>query len=315
MFWTATATPFEICFVPDRPLQTWDSFDWFIFMLNRIIDSVFLIDICLTFFVPYRESPRKGGRWVYDSKKIASRYLHSWFALDLITGVPVDLIFKFAGVESYLNDESYVDRIMSRLLKCVRLLKLMRLVRLSRIMKRMLARSDADPSFLELIKFSFMTLIMAHWLACVWGFAGLNYNDGEPIDYSDWPDQAYTWTWIQRYHFTGASAAQLYSVALYVALSNIFGEPTDIAPANYIEFLLQGFMMIFGSSLWAYIIGCGCSILASLNPAADEHRRTIAMLNHFCRTTPCRLSFRHGFAPTLTRPIDGATTIVSRRNC
>ena len=118
-------------------------------------------------------------------------------------------------------------------------------------------------------------------LACVWGFEGLNYNSGEPISNSDWPEEAYTWTWIQRYHLTKASSSQLYSVALYVALSNIFGGPTDISPANYIEFLLQGFMMIFGSSLWAYIIGCGCSILASLNPAADEHRRTIAMLNHF----------------------------------
>ena len=115
----------------------------------------------------------------------------------------------------------------------------------------------------------------------MWGFEGLNYNSGEPISNSDWPEEAYTWTWIQRYHLTKASSSQLYSVALYVALSNIFGGPTDISPANYIEFLLQGFMMIFGSSLWAYIIGCGCSILASLNPAADEHRRTIAMLNHF----------------------------------
>ena len=66
----------------------------------------------------------------------------------------------------------------------------------------------------------------------MWGFEGLNYNSGDPINTSDWPQEAYTWTWIQRYHLTEASSAQLYVVALYVALSNIFGGPTDIAPGG-----------------------------------------------------------------------------------
>ena len=72
MWWTATATPFEICFEQDRTMDAMTGFDWVIFALNRVIDSIFLIDICLTFFVPFRESPRKGGRWVYDSKRIAA---------------------------------------------------------------------------------------------------------------------------------------------------------------------------------------------------------------------------------------------------
>ena len=42
-------------------------------------------------------------------------------------------------------------------------------------------------------------------------------------------------------------------------------------------------MMLLGSGLWAYIIGCGCTILASLSPASDDHRRTIGMLNHFVK--------------------------------
>ena len=163
MWWTATVTPFEICFVADRSIDTMGTFDWVVFVFNRVIDAIFLIDICLTFFVPFRESPRKGGRWVYGSKRIAMRYLRTWFTLDLITGVPIDLILMFAGLDFYLDDERFLDRVVKRLLKCLRLLKLLRLVRLSRIVKRMLARSDMDPSLIELIRFSLMTLIMAHW--------------------------------------------------------------------------------------------------------------------------------------------------------
>ena len=63
--------------------------------------------------------------------------------------------------------------------------------------------------------------------------------------------------------------------------------PCEINPANYYEFFLQGFMMLIGSSLWAYIIGSGCGIVATLNPAAEEHRRIVGQLNHYVRDHDC----------------------------
>lgn len=61
--------------------------------------------------------------------------------------------------------------------------------------------------------------------------------------------------------------ARIDQVCLYVAFSNIFGGPCEITPANYHEFLCQCLMMFVGSSLWAYIIGCGVSIVATLRCA------------------------------------------------
>ena len=40
------------------------------FTLNRIVDTIFVIDIVISFFMPYRETARKGGMMVYDNKKI-----------------------------------------------------------------------------------------------------------------------------------------------------------------------------------------------------------------------------------------------------
>ena len=68
---------------------------------------------------------------------------------------------------------------VARLLQALRILKLLRLVRLSRIMRRLVARSSIDLSLLELLKFGTLTLLMAHWLACLWGFAGNNFSDNE----------------------------------------------------------------------------------------------------------------------------------------
>ena len=270
MAWTAIVTPFEISFiVSSEPV-------WSLFVCNRIIDLIFLADIVLSFFVPYRMSPKQGSRWVYDSRRIARRYLRSWFGLDLFTAIPTDLLV--------LANADILSDSTSSALKSVRIMKLARLVRLGRLMKRWLSRSTIDPSLLELVKFFAMTVLTAHFLACLWGFAGNNYSSNEPIDLESWYVEAYsTLSWVQKHQLTSARPIELYGVALYVSLSNIFGGPCEISPANYMEFYIQGFMMFTGSSLWAYIIGCGCSILASLSPAADSHRRTIGMLNHYVK--------------------------------
>ena len=45
--------------------------------------------------------------------------------------------------------------------------------------------------------------------------------------------------------------------------------------------------MLIGSSLWAYIIGSGCGIVATLHPEAEEHRRVIGQLNYFISDREC----------------------------
>ena len=111
-----------------------------------------------------------------------------------------------------------------------------------------------------------------------------NQKPADPIDVDTWYVADYDGqTWIRKHQLYNASPMQLYCVCLYVALSNIFGGPCDITPANYGEFMAQSFMMFIGSSLWAYIIGCGVSIVATLNPSNDEHRRIIGMLNYYVR--------------------------------
>ena len=58
--WTATITPFEIAFILElkHPFEL-APFEWARFAINRSIDAIFAADIVLTFFVPFRESPRK----------------------------------------------------------------------------------------------------------------------------------------------------------------------------------------------------------------------------------------------------------------
>ena len=110
----------------------------------------------------------------------------------------------------------------------------------SPVVSRWVSRITMDLSVLELVKFLIITIFTAHWLACIWGFVGNHYSDNAPIDLSTWYIEDYRQlSWVQKHQMTSASPIELYCVALYVALANIFGGPTDISPANYFEFMLQ----------------------------------------------------------------------------
>ena len=204
MIWTALITPFEVSFMTSDASsnQPTGVAGWALFSLNRVIDLIFIFDLVLTFFVPYRQSPRKGGRWVYDRQKIAKRYLSTWFALDALTAVPTDLLL--------LLDVGSMHRLVRKVIRGIRILKLARLVRLSRIMRRLLSRSYMDPSLLALLKFFVITMMTAHWLACVWGFAGNNFSNNAPIDLDEWYVEDYLrLSWVQKHQMTNASPMHL----------------------------------------------------------------------------------------------------------
>ena len=284
LLFTAFVTPFEIGFISD------ESAGPVLFTFNRLVDTIFFMDMCATFFLPFRATALKGGMWVYDNKKIVLNYLSSWFLLDVLTTVPFDLIFKaFTGGGS---DSSTV-----RVVRLLRVLKLARILRASRILKRWEDHMSFSYAMLSLAQFFFITVIMSHWLACWWGYIGgaadhiladhSHYTDNLTIqrlheinleldDYSqsNWIKLARAWT--DNYW-------DLYALSIYVALNNIFGGSCDIAPGNFSEFYVQALMLLVGSGVWAYIIGAICGIISTMNPVLVEFRQTMDELNYFAK--------------------------------
>jgi hypothetical protein len=94
-------------------------------------------------------------------------------------------------------------------------------------------------------------------------------------------------SWKQKAMVKTTNEFELYGVALYVALNNIFGGSCEVHPGNYPEFYLQGAMLLTGSSVWAYVIGSACGIVATLDPAGIEHRQVLDEVRaHIAECTP-----------------------------
>ena len=82
----ALVTPFEVSFL-DSPKSWRDiaerfaSVGW-LFCVNRVVDSLFIVDLGLQFRLMYTEqSAMEGTKWVDDPIVIIKHYLYGWFAL------------------------------------------------------------------------------------------------------------------------------------------------------------------------------------------------------------------------------------------
>jgi len=265
---TALITPFEVAFFQALVYAGAANFT-----MNRIIDAIFVVDIVVTFFLPYRTSVSKGGMLIFDNRRIACNYLTGWFSLDLITCIPFDLIF--AGIAEVSG--TTISSSIFRMLRVLRVLKLARILRASRILNRWRDHIALSSATTSLSMFSFLTCLLAHWLACLWGFMAVRNEEL-------WTGYGSGLSWIQKARVPdSASIFDVYLISLYVALNTIFGGSCEIQAGNYVEFAIQATMLLIGCSVWAYVIGSACGIIATLDPAKAEFRQTLDQLNYFCK--------------------------------
>lgn len=84
--YTAIILPIRLAFMDEnnisRSMMTFDIFT----------DICFLIDIALQFFFVEED---EDGDLILDQRKIAISYLKSWFAIDLLSSIPVSIIAFF----------------------------------------------------------------------------------------------------------------------------------------------------------------------------------------------------------------------------
>ncbi|XP_063808741.1 potassium voltage-gated channel subfamily H member 3 isoform X1 [Pseudophryne corroboree] len=115
------------------------------------VEILFILDIILNFRTTFVS---QSGQVVFSSRLIVLHYIRTWFLLDLLAALPVDLLYSFK-VNIYFA---------AHLLKTVRLLRLLRL----------LPRLDWYSQYSAVV-LSFLMVVfalLAHWVACIWYFIG-----------------------------------------------------------------------------------------------------------------------------------------------
>ena len=81
------------------------------FVINRLLDVVFILDMALQFCVVFQKASERGNddaSWVTERRKIVRHYFFGWFPLDLFSILPS--VFDIIPVVSDASDDS-IDKL------------------------------------------------------------------------------------------------------------------------------------------------------------------------------------------------------------
>lgn len=222
-------------------------------------DLFFFFEIILNFNTGYTLD----GALITNRKKIALKYFRTWFAIDLIANVPyVDILtISVEGIDALMNN-SYNGSIynFSRLLKLLRIIKWVKIKKyISRIQNKI--QSQVANGILSLLTLLIYIGFIAHWIACVWHYVGLNSleNGSE--------------SWLVEFGFADKRVNERYVACLFWAITTMltvgYG---DITPVTMEERIVNIFCMVIGCAMFAYSMNSIGILLQNINQEVSKKR-------------------------------------------
>lgn len=250
--YSAWVYPFEVAFLHSSPNKK-------LYIADNIVDLFFAIDIFLTFFVAYID--RRSQLLVREPKKIALRYISTWFLMDVASTIPFEAIgYLITGNKKVALSYS--------------LFGILRFWRLRRV-KQLFTRLEKDIRFnyfwIRCIRLLFVTLFLVHCAGCVYYLLADRY-----------PHKGKTWLGSVNPNFTETSLSIRYISAMYWSITTMttvgYG---DLHAVNTVEMIFIIFYMLFNLGLTAYLIGNMTNLVVEGTRRTMEFRNSIEAASNF----------------------------------
>jgi CRP-like cAMP-binding protein len=258
LMFTATVTPFEVCFMEANGFDT-------LFLINRLVDVGFILDMVLHFFTAYQD---EDGNIVDDHTEIVSHYLKTWFTFDAVTAV-LPIPFEFIGAAT--GDTTGGKIKVLRAARIIRIIKILRIFRASRILQRWESRVGCSYSLINLVENMVLLTMLTHWGSCFWYLAASLQSEGENLN------------WIQRLKLEDAAVSEVYVRSLYNSVSIMYGGTNAgrFEPSTTAEFIMAIYLCICGATSYAYAISGMLSYVANKDKATKSFHAMVDSMNMF----------------------------------
>uniref|UniRef100_A0A151UI66 Potassium channel n=1 Tax=Cajanus cajan TaxID=3821 RepID=A0A151UI66_CAJCA len=248
--YSAWICPFEFAFLPYKQ----DT----LFIIDNIVNSFFAIDIMLTFFVAYLDN--HSYLLVDHPKKIAIRYISTWFIFDVCSTAP------FQSISLLFTDHSSEIGF-----KVLNMLRLWRLRRVSSLFARLEKDIRFNYFWTRCSKLIAVTLFAVHCAGC------FNYLIADR-----YPDAKRTWIGAVYPNFKELSLWERYVTSMYWSIVTLtttgYG---DLHAENTREMLFDIFYMLFNLGLTAYIIGNMTNLVVHWTSRTRNFRDTVRAASEF----------------------------------
>ncbi|KAK9706953.1 hypothetical protein RND81_07G163100 [Saponaria officinalis] len=248
--YSAWICPFEFAFLSYKQ----DA----LFIIDHIVNGFFALDIIMTFFLAYVDS--RTYLLVHDHKKIAVRYLSTWFIFDVCSTAPLQsLSFLFTDHGGGIG------------FKALNMLRLWRLRRVSSLFARLEKDIRFNYFWTRCIKLVSVTLFAVHCAGCFYYMIADRY-----------PNPRRTWIGADNPNFKQESVWKRYISSVYWSIVTLtttgYG---DLHAQNTTEMLFDIVYMLFNLGLTSYLIGNMTNLVVHGTSRTRNFRDTVRACTEF----------------------------------
>lgn len=243
-------------------------------MLDVVMDTFFILDVILNFFVPFYNFEET---LIKSKRKIAINYIKSWFLLDVLACIPTGSITGL--VNYYMLKSDSKNKILSlnqtarfgkfyRVIKITQLFKILKIANKDKIKYiqsiNIFEDMNISSALRRLFKFFVGFLIVSHVVSCIWIFFGSLENPN----------------WIYVNNYVDNSNLDLYLYSIYFIWSTIFTIGYgDIIPVNSAERFFTILLMFIGILTYSFVVSALGNILTNKDVITKKYITSLEILH------------------------------------
>lgn len=266
ILYSVIVIPYRICFEVDAS-------GWLL-VVDILVDVAFGVDIAVNFLTAFR---RPDGSLVVQPRAIAKNYVRGYFAVDLLSTLPVDQV-----VAALTQSDTAAFRFIKliRAVRLFRLLKLVRLFKLHRVVGQVESSLCVSPAVLRLGRLFFQVSFIAHLMSCFWFYVSI-------LDDSSGAD------WWSTIGIERGDTYNQYVAALYFSFATMstvgYG---DILPVTTPERLYVIFAMFVGATVFGYVVGAVAALVSQLDAARQRAKGRLGTVKAWLQEQEVSLDVR-----------------------
>jgi len=238
----------------------------------RVIDwmwtTFWSLDLVFSFFVGHHTA----GRLEMRMRKVAKRYLRTWFVMDVII-VTIDWVVNLQILEGSVNLFG-----IARLGKAFRVARVLRMFKLLRMLKVMslaaefseMLRSETLLTIFDIVKVTILIAMVNHCIACVWyaiGTSGICIMD-----------------WVKVFEEAAGldpDLAYRYSTSLHWSLTQFTPASMEVYPRNSVERFFAVGVILFALVSFSSFISSMTAAMTHLRKINEESARQQEYLRRY----------------------------------
>lgn len=250
-------------------------------VVDVLVDVIFGIDLVMCFRTAFVDAD---GTIDTVTWHIGRRYLRTWFTFDLLSTFPVDRFVE--AITGQGGAEARALK-MIRMVRLIRLLKLARMLKMGKLVQRIEDMLDLSPLTLRCINLGTKLTVMSHFLGCFWFFVS---SHGDPdanqceSGLLECNPALLGTTWWEEINIKPDNKFDQYIASLYWAFTTMttvgYG---DIHPRSDRERVYAIVAMIFGATMFGYIIGSIAALAGQERGIEALTKKKLSLVRHFCQ--------------------------------